>query len=255
MALTLLFYWRGPLTGRLKEAILAGMVLGGSIEVLQLLVGRAALWHDFIMDLAGIGLATGLVLWKGHQQRAGLALIILMVVALTGQLYFLPGLVLGSYHSQQSFPLISDFEGAHEKWLWKETDGSKIELVRNDDGTFLRLEGGQPSRWPGAQMRYFPHDWTGYSTLKVDVRHVTPGREKVPFTLRLDDYQTRLDQTWVSDWFTATSEWKTYSISCANRQVRHGERVLNLKDLSYILVVLSDKQDSTVIEIDNLRLE
>ncbi len=255
MMLTLLMYWRGPLTGRLKKAILAGMALGAGIELLQLLVGRAALVEDFFLDLAGIGLAAGLVLWKGHQMRAGLILMVVLVGVLSAQLYFLPGLILGSYHAQQGFPLISDFEGTHEKWLWSDTDNSRVDLVKSGPGTVLRLESGPPSRWPGAQMRHFPHDWTNFTTLKLDVRHTVSGRQEVPFAVRLDDYQSRLDQTWISNRFRATTEWTTYSVPLVGRQVHNGDRVLNLHDLSFVLVFLTDKQDSTSIEIDNLRLE
>ncbi len=255
MILTLLFYWRGPLTGRLKWAILAGMILGGLIELVQTLVGRTALIEDFALDLAGIGLAAGLVIWKGHKMRAGLGLMVALVMVLSAQLYFLPGLILGSYHAQQNFPLISDFEGMHEKWLWKETCQARYDFVKTEDGTVLQLESGPPSRWPGIQMRHFPHDWTGYSTLKLDVRHITPGREKVPFSVRLDDYQSRKDQTWVSNSFKATPEWTTYNVPVIDRKVLHGDRLLNLQDLSYLLVFLSDKNDSTIIEIDNIRLE
>ena len=255
MILTLLIYWRGPFTGRLKMAVLAGMVLGASIEFIQLLVGRSALFQDFVLDLMGIGLAVGLVLWKGHRMRAGLGLIITICMVLSAQLYFLPGVILGSYHAKQVFPLISDFEGTHEKWLWGDSYDARLEFVETDGGKVLQLESGPPSRWPGARMAHFPSDWSAYSTLKLDIRHITKDRETVPFSVRLDDYQSRRDQAYVSDSFKATTEWETYSVSLVDRKVRHGDRMLNLKDISYLLVFLSDKEDSTVIEIDNLRLE
>ena len=255
MVLTLLIYWRGPFTGKLKMAIVGGMIIGGSIEFLQLLVGRSALWGDFFLDLAGISLASGLVIWKGHKKIAGLNLMVLMVLILSAQLYFLPGLILGSFHAQKVFPLISDFEGTHEHWLWSDTFDAQVNLVESDGNTVLLLESGPPSRWPGAQMKHFPNDWTGYKTLKLDVRHVTPDREKVPFSVRLDDYQTRIDQAWVSDYFKATTEWKTYSLPIVDREVNQGGRILNLKDMSYVVVFLSARGDSTRLEIDNIRLE
>ncbi len=255
MILTLLIYWRGPLQGRLKWAIFAGMALGGLIELVQTLVGRTALLEDFVLDLAGIGLAAGLVIWKGHKIRAGLGLIVVVVITLSAQLYFLPGLILGSYHAQKVFPLISNFEGVYEKWLWSDTFQARYALVKDDGNTVLQLESGPPSRWPGVQMRHFPNDWTDYTTLKLDVRHITPDRETVPFSVRLDDFQSRQDHTWVSNSFRATTQWETYSIPVKDRQVRNGDRFLNTQDLSYLLVFLSDKQDSTIIEIDNIRLE
>ncbi len=255
MALTLLMYWRGPLTGRLKEAALTAMVLGGSIEFLQMLVGRTALLHDFWLDLAGIGLAVGLVLWRGHQLRQGLLIMIAMVTVLSAQLYSLPGLILGSYHASQTFPIISDLEGPQEKWIWTATYDSRMEFVTSSDGgRVLLLESGPPSRWPGAQMMHFPPDWSGYKTLEIDVRHLNPGRETVPFSVRLDDFDSRLDQTWVTNGFMASAQWATYRIPVAQRLMWSGERLFNSHDVVKILIFLGDKQDSTAIEIDNLRL-
>jgi hypothetical protein len=256
MILTLMFYWRGPLTGRLRASALAAVVLGGSIEFLQTLVGRAALFHDFWLDLAGIGLAVGLVIWKGHQRRSGLVLMVSVVAVLTAQLAFLPGLIMGSYDTQKTFPVISNFEGKYEKYLWSSTYEARLGMVANESrGTVMRIESGPPSRWPGAQMRHFPPDWSTYSTLKVDVRHITAGRDTVPFSVRLDDFDARLDETWISDPFFATGEWTTYSLLFTGRQVMHGERMFNFHDVSAVLVFLSDHNDSTAIEVDNIRLE
>ena len=260
MLLTLLMYWRGPLAGRLKAAALAGMILGGGIELVQILVGRAALLGDFGLDVAGIMLAVGLVIWKGYQRKIGLGIMVSIVFLLSTQLYFLPGLVMGSYHAKQSFPLVSNFEGLHEKWLWTDTYNAKLDFVKVPDspdgpGTVLRIESGPPSRWPGAQMRHFPHDWSPYQVLKFEVRHVTPHRETVPFSIRLDDFQSRRDQTWVSSRYLATSEWTTYTMPITQRKVMHGDRILDLNDMSYLLVFMSEKKDSTAIQIDNLRLE
>jgi len=255
MMLTLLMYWRGPFTGQLKMAVVGGMVVGGGIEFMQLLVGRSALLEDFYLDLAGICLAAGLVIWKGHKLRIGLGLMVLMVLLLSAQLHFLPGLILGSYDAQKVFPLISDFEGTHERSLWSSTYDAHLDISKTDNNTVLSLESGPPSRWPGAQMKHFPPDWSGYSTLKLDVRHTTAGKQKVPFTVRLDDFQSRTDQSWAADYFKATSEWTTYSIPVVDRQVHQGDRMLDIQDISCILIFLSAKQDSTSLEIDNIRLE
>ena len=260
MILTLLMYWRGPLTGRLKYAAVAAMVLGGSIELVQILVGRAALLADFALDLAGIGLAVGLVIWLGYGRKSGVGLILGIVLILSAQLYFLPGLILGSYRAKESFPLLADFEGIHDQWLWSNTYDALIEFVEIPDtpdgpGTVLRLESGPPSRWPGAQMKHFPHNWSAYRYLKFEARHLTPGREKVPLSIRLDDFQSRLDQTYISKYFRATTQWTTFTMPIAEQKVRNGDRIFNLDDMSYLVIFLSDKEDSTVVQVDNLRLE
>lgn len=259
-ALTLLIYWYGPLRGRLKYSALAALALGAAIEFLQLLVGRAALLQDFLLDVAGVTLAVGLVVWLGYRSRVGMAMMLGMALLLAGQLYFLPGLILGSYQSRQTFPVLTNFEGSYDHWLWQDTYEAQLDFVdipAGEDSTnaVLRITGGPPSRWPGAQMRHFDSNWTAYQTLKIDVRNVTKGRAKVPFTVRLDDFRSRLDQAYVSNYFRATDQWQTFSVPLVDRQVRHGERLLEIDDLSYVLIVLGAPADSTAIEIDNIRLE
>ncbi len=260
MILTLLMYWKGPFACRLKGAVLAGVILGAGIELLQLLVGRAANVADFVLDLAGIGMALGLVFWKGYKKSWGLGLICGIALLLSAQLYFLPGLIMGSYQTRQAFPLISDFNNPQEHWLWHGTYDAAVDLILIDDsptgeGMVLQLESGPPSKWPGAKMQHFPHDWSQYKTLKVDVRHVTENREQVPFSLRLDDFQSRLKLDWASKSFIATNQWKTFSMPIDEPKVSHGDRSLNMEDLSHFLIFLSDKNDSTVIQVDNIRLE
>ncbi len=104
-------------------------------------------------------------------------------------------------------------------------------------------------------MRHFESDWTAFQTLKIDVRHVTEGREFVPISVRLDDFRSRRDQAYVSNYFKTTDQWQTISVPIVDRQVRHGERLLEADDISYLLIFLGDKSDSTSIEIDNIRLE
>ena len=254
--LTLLLYWFGPLRGRLGRAALAALICGGAIEFLQLLVGRSARFEDFLLDAAGVGLAVGLVRWRGLGRREGLGAMAVIILVLAGQLYFLPGLILASLRAADIFPVVSDFEGPQDRWLWSTNYGAVTEFIPENDGnTYLRITGGPPGRWPGADMTHFPPDWTEYSVLKVDVRHRSPGKETVPFTVRLDDFRSRRDHVWISDHFRATDSWQTFSVPLGNRLVSQETRQFEFDDTFKLLFFLGDREDTNTIEIDNIRLE
>ncbi len=255
--LTLAIYWFGPLRGRLKTAAITALASGGAIEFLQLLVGRSARWGDFALDIAGVGMAVGLIHWLGLKNRRGLLAMVVIAMLLAGQLYFIPGLILGAWRAHEIFPVIADFEGSQDSWLWIDTYSAAVEFITDpaDSNTYLRVTGGPPSRWPGAQMKHFPPDWSAYSHLKLDVRHHMPGKETVPFTVRLDDFQARLDRVWISEYFRATDQWQTFSIPLGFRPVRQETRNFQCDDVQKLLLFLGDREDSNSIEIDNIRLE
>ncbi|PID80465.1 hypothetical protein CSA17_00525 [bacterium DOLJORAL78_65_58] len=254
--LTLVLYWFGPLRGRLWYAALAALACGGAIEFLQLLVGRSALFTDFLLDLAGVGLAVGLVCWRGLKMRWGLTAMAIIALVLAGQLYFLPGMIVAGLRAARIFPVVCDFEGSQDLWLWQGNFGAVVERVHEESGnTYLRITGGPPGRWPGADMGHFPPDWTDFSVLKVDVRHSTPGKETVPFTIRLDDFRSRHDHVWISNSFRATTRWQTFRVPLDDRLVRQETRAFEFQDTSKLLFFLGDREDTNSLEIDNIRLE
>lgn len=255
--ITLVLYWFGPLRGRLDGAALGALALGGAIEFLQSLVGRAAGLGDFILDLAGVSLTVSFLVWKGWSNRQGLWTMILVSLLLCTQFYFLPGIIMGSRRAHVIFPTLADFEGPYDSWVWKETYGSNLEILQDDatGNATLLLTGNPQEKWPGAQMSHFPPDWSGFSFLKVDVRHRTPGKDFVPFTIRFDDFEGRLDHVWLSESFRATEEWQTFRFPLQERLVDQETRLFQLDDVHKLLFVLGGKARNHQLEIDNIRLE
>lgn len=152
-AVTILLYWRGPLRGRLWFVTLAAVTTGAMIEFVQPFFGRSALLKDFLLDLVGIGIVTGLVLWKGHRRRSGLALMTVLLLSVPAQLYYLPGVIAASYESRRSFLLIADFESGREHWIWTSNFKTRLLFTRVPDGPdgptgVLRVTAGPPTTGP-----------------------------------------------------------------------------------------------------------
>jgi VanZ family protein len=250
--LTLLIYWKGPLRGRLWLAAAAAAVLGAAIEVVQEMVGRSALFADWLLDLVGIGLVVGLVLWQGHGDRRGKWLLIALLILIPAQLWYLPFATVARYEARLTFPVIADFQGDHFRWMWEATNYSQIDYPEADPdrGRVLRVEGGPPSRWPGASISHFPCDWTAHTSLVFEARAV--GLEpdgQVRFGVRIKD------RTWATEDFFATGQWQTFTMPVAGREVLQGERVLDLSDVDGLLFFAMKPQAPFALEIDNIRLQ
>ena len=256
----LLLYWFGPLQGRLGLAAAVSAVMGGAVEFLQLLVGRQALFQDFLLDLIGIGLVASFVIWKGEKRQEGKWVFLLLLVSIPASLYYLPWRISATYHCRNIFPVLANFENYGDRYLWSSNTEGKLTFPRIQDspdgeGHVLRLTGEPESHWPGATMRRFPEDWSEYSSLKLDVRLVDAPTDTVSFGLRLDDYEGVRELVWTVQSFPATRQWQTFTMPIADRQLWNSDRNLNLGEMDRLIIYFSKPQATRTIEIDNLRLE
>ena len=258
--ITLLLYWFGPLQGRIWRAAAISAFMGGAVEFLQLLVGRQALFTDFLLDLLGIGLVVAFIYWKGHRRHAGKWIFLLLLLSIPVQLYQMPWRIAATYRCQGMFPLLADFETFGDRYLWSNNMKGQLSYPRIEDspdgeGHVLRLSGDTESHWPGALMRRFPEDWSKYSVIKLDVRMVEAPGDSVRFGFRLDDYEGIKEKAWIAKSFHATRQWQTFSIPLVNRKLSNSNRNLNLAEMDRFIIYFAKPQEMHTIEIDNLRLE
>lgn len=258
--ITLLLYWFGPLRGRIWLAALTSAVMGGAVELLQMLVGRQALFQDFLLDLLGIGLVVSFAFWRGNGRQAGKWIFILLLLSIPVQFYYLPWRISAALRAQDMFPVLADFDTYGDNYLWGNTNKGMVSFPRIEDspsgeGRVLRLAGDSTSHWPGAVMRRFPEDWSGYTELKMDVRLIQAAADTYKVGVRLDDYLGAKEKIWLSQSFRATQQWQTFSMPIVNRQLWNGDRNLNIEELDRFMIFFSKPQDPVAIEVDNIRLE
>lgn len=256
----LLVYWRGPLRGRLWLSALAAVACGALVEFLQPFFGRTGQVKDFLLDLVGIAATVGLVQWRGHRRRSGLALLLVTLLSIPAQLYRVPGIVAGAYHMRHTFPLVTDFESGLDHWLWDKNSHPNMVFTRVTDGpagaptTVLRISGGPPDQWPGIKVRRFPHDWSGYRTLAFDVRVLSSGTDTIPMGVRLEDYPGKRDNKYARASFGAWDAWHTVNIDVSRLMLTDKTRLLDTSDMDLILFYLPRPPRTVVYEIDNVRL-
>ena len=223
---------------------------------MQILVGRTALWTDFLLDLIGIGIAVSWIYWRRSGRHWALLAGLLLVALVLLELRDVPGLVGARLDASERFPLIDDFSMASSAHLWAEVSDGRFDLVPSatSKGLVLRVVGGPPARWPGARMRRFPHDWSDWSELTFIARAVAPAAADVPFRVTLGDWNGRHEHEWFSEPFTATTRWQAFSIDLAAARTRQSGRPLELLDMVGIVFFFPAPTDSVAMEIDDIRL-
>lgn len=251
---TLAFYWRGPLRGRLAMAASAAVVLGGLIELAQVVVGRTALFHDFVLDVMGVTVVVGWVAWRGHGLRRGLVLIAAMLAVSAWQLRELPAVMIATARAGDRFPVLEDCRDRIGGILWGENGDAVVTYVTEGDHPCVRLAGGPPARWPGMTFVRFPHDWRGYAALELKVRHRVASRDTIRFGVRVDDFIGGRDHDWYDGFFAATSVWRTVTLPLAGATTRWSQRPVDLSDVDMLTFHLIRPETAVVLEFTDIRL-
>ncbi len=255
-AVTLLLYWKGPLRGRLMSVVVFAALGGAAIEVLQMLVGRSAEVSDWFLDLMGIGMVVGLVLWRGHGRRMGLVLLAGLLLIVPIQLRTVPLKVQAKMQAAETFPILADFENPTNRRLWVSNHAARLSTVFADSvhGQVLRLEGGPPNRWPGSRYLGFPCDWTDFTTLTFEARVPDADADSLDFQVLVGDFKSRDEGSYLGGAFRTGPGWQTFSLPVDHRTLRRTDRLLDLDDVDVVIFFVNRPQESFQLEIDNLRL-
>jgi len=256
---TILFWWRGPLTGRVWWSALAAVVLGGLVEFAQPWLGRSARFNDFELDLIGIGLAVCWLEWRRIRSWWGLAGGLALTAVVVAQLAYLPGFIEARRVVREHFPVLADFSDSHSPQLWRTTSGATVAFpaLAGPRGRVMRLRGAPPERWPGAVMHYFPADWSAYGYLVFRARAVDPSPTPAILAVRLDDEDSRLDPAWYTKRFEVTADWRWFAVPLAElRDVANirGDRPLRLDEMDSVLFFFPRPAEIVTVEIDDIGL-
>lgn len=256
-AIALMLYWRGPLRGRLWAAAVGAAAVGIAVELLQGFVGRAGRLGDFLYDLQGIGLALSVVWWRGYCRRLGLLLGLGLLALALGEMRTVPRLIAATTEARGRFPVLDDFEGRYAGILWDWNNGAVTAVVAGEPpkgGHVLSLTAGPGLKWPGTDLHHFPHDWTGYRDLLLDVRVVHAPADSLRLCVRVDDFQSRRDHLWLTDVFSIDRNWRTLVLPLSERTMTGSDRRLVLRDIDKVVVFTPGGPDSVALDLDNVRL-
>jgi hypothetical protein len=257
LLLVALLYGAGPFAGRLLPAAGTAFVLAASCEFVQFFVGRHPRVQDAAVDLAGVLLFTGWILYRRGRRRRWLALMACCLAVLPFQLRKVPPTLVAMAHLRERMPRLDDFEDRATYRLWGQNDtktGSYWVASPDDvDGSVLFLVGRAGETYPGVVLRGIPRDWSGYRRLVFDAR--VRDAESALLHVRLDDFAGRRDAVYCGGVCRIGPQWTRCEIDLAAAVGRVAGRTFRLDDLDSVLFFLDNPAATTVVQLDNLILE
>ncbi len=231
--------------------LLGVFVGGGLIEVIQAHTGRDGNWGDLLRNLSGtcVGLfwlrPPSMSIWLGR------------IVALAFLVPTLSVVFFEAWFQQQAmrkFPLIAGFESSIKLYGQKSTlDLSPKFRTQGHYSVKFTLN---TDPYSGISFRLF-NDWTGYKQLHVDIYNPDP----VPLTITLRVNDRAHEKTgWVDEdrfnkTFQLNSGWNRLAVPLDTIQKAPATRLMDLSQISLIVLYAKSLLAPRAIYVDNMRLE
>ncbi len=255
---TRLFH-RKPWTWKTSSVLALSFVLGLSVEVVQLRIGRTFAWTDLANDM--VGACIGLALVAGLRFRGRHALAVsLYVLALCLTLYELRPLasaVVDDYLERKDFPVLAGFETPFELSRWK-TNSTKVSLdhavVRSGSGA-MKID-FLPAKYPGVTLIDFPSNWQHYKHLRFSLYN--PGSQPLYVVCKIYDAQHQANGYEYNDRFNKQLSikpgWNDIAVPLEEVMSSPRTRSMDMTHIQSLAFFMIDLRVPTLLFLDGLRL-
>ncbi len=232
--------------------LLAVFVGGGLIEVIQSYTGRDGNWDDLLRDLSGtcVGLfwlrPPSLSVWLGRV--VALAFLIPSLSVVFFEAWY-------QYQAMKKFPLLAGFESSIEIYGQKST--AELSSQFRTQGHYSLKLNLTTERYSGISFERLFNDWTGYKQLSVDIYNSS----NVPLALVLRVNDIAHEKTgWVDEdrfnkRFQVNPGWNHLVFSLDEIQKGPAKRLMDLSQISLIVIYAAQLPEARIIYLDNLKLE
>ncbi len=165
--------WRCDISFRrlLIEALLLTLVVGGTTELLQSGIGREASWQDLGNDVVG-SLVGIFFLAPARLQLFPMARKILQIPILVLVVWSLlptAKAIVDDLIAHKQFPLLSGFETSMEMTRWNGSAKRRIVSELAFSGQYSMRLDLSTQRYSGLGLKDFPHDWSSYGSVRLQV--------------------------------------------------------------------------------------
>lgn len=155
---------------------IACLVIGTTIEVIQLLVHRDFSRSDIINNIIGgyIGLLSLYLFNKQNTLKTKSITFVLILFCIAVGLRHMERHLFDEFHIRQDFPLLSGFESKFEMERWENSLSfikRSTEFVK--EGSHSLKVDFLPGRYPNIVLRHFKGDWSDFSTFSYSVYNPT----------------------------------------------------------------------------------
>lgn len=173
--------WRGYLGAGLVAVAVALLS-----EVMQAMGSRDPSWHDVCTDLAGIsgGLAMYALVFEGLSVGRRIALIAILLAAITWVLYPVAISIAAWHDREQRFPVLFDADLTGALGMTESmTDDRDVHIRLGNGAVDVELLAGP---LPGLVVRGFVADWRGYRRLVIEIEN--PGPQAMRMETHIRDW-------------------------------------------------------------------
>ncbi|MDO6421114.1 VanZ family protein [Saccharophagus degradans] len=240
--------------------LVASLVFGGLVELIQGFIGREPSWSDMWLDAQGAiaGICVYLALFTRRVSR--IVATVLAAALLFNSLSLPIRWLIAEHQRGQCFPVIADFEN---RWLSMFVDGrskAKAKIVptptiwaNNKSGRVLSVEFGR-GRWPSVVFYELEPDWSAYNNFVFEAYN--PQATPVTLSLRITDksYSRKY-----SDRFNAQLElvpgYNEIKIPLARISQLKSGREMDLSQVDELIVFTGKQTPPVTLYLDHFRLE
>lgn len=239
--------------------IFLSCLVGGSIELLQDIVGRQASLQDVMLDVTGGIIAV--LLFSGHiRQSTSWLKVISTLLSVLLVLFAARSFVVSfwdEYKAREEFPLLADFENEREIQRWSSIEKMEItdELARYG---LKSLKLGLTRRlYSGLELNYFPPDWSGFNFISMHVYN--PESTVVSLTVSIFDDKHHANKYAYSDRYTNRFQlfhgWNEVKVSLSEVKQAPRTRLMNMHSVRGLRLFVVRPQKIQHLYIDAIRLE
>ena len=232
--------------------LLAVFLGGGLIEVIQSHTGRDGNWNDLLRNLSGtcVGLfwlrPPSLSIWIGR--LVALAFLIPSLSVVFFEAWY-------QYYAMKKFPLLAGFESKIELYAQKPTATLSPEF--HSQGYYSLQLNLTTDRYSGISFERLFNDWSGYKQLGFDIYN--PSTLPLKMVLRVNDIAHEktgwVDADRFNRQFHINPGWNHLVFSMDDIQKGPAKRLMDLSQISLIVIYAAQLPEARTIYLDNLRLE
>lgn len=233
------------------------VLVGGGIELLQLLVGRYFERMDVLFD--ALGALVGWLLYRVRQHKFSFLLLISPLIVLSVGIVFQP--VWMAYQDQlamqNAFPLLADFENTNELARWEVNDAQILlqssHVRHGEGGLAVKLAA---AKYPGLALHQLVADWRAYEYLSLSV--FNPQAEIKRLSLKIYDrqhphngyaYQDRFNTH-----FNIKPGWNELVVALDDVRLAPKDRDMDMANIVDVSLFLQNQTQPVLLYLDDLRL-
>ena len=258
----LLLRWRlvarMSLAGQWAAILVITLLLGVSIELLQVGTVRTPEIGDVLRDLTGSLIVLVFASPKPGLRPASVrnSLRIFVLVILLFQLWPPGRSLIDEAIARHQFPVLSDFETWFEIARWTGNAGLSVQAVPSiSRGKLLELS-LTTDRYSGVALRHFDGDWTSFSTLKFSLYN--PDADSLMITCRIHDLPHVDGNEEYEDRFNGSYHlmqgWNHIEINLNEVEESPANRHMDMSRIKGFGLFVTSLHAHRMIYLDNVRL-